>query len=449
MNLSISTNTQAILLLTAPLITGKNGSGNGELLMHGEYRRYARQLRHLGLVPADLLGTKSAELLRELETVIPADRVSRLLDRGFLMSQAVERWQSCAIWILSRADPEYSKKMKDRLKEDAPAVLYGCGQPTLLESGGLAVVGSRHVDEALIEYSEAVGRQCALAKKNVISGAAPGIDRAAMRGALQAGGRATGVLADSLERAALNRENRNWLLEEQLALVSPYDPSAGFNIGHAMQRNKVIYALADVALVVSAEYEKGGTWAGATEQLQKLRFIPVYVRSNGEIGRGLEGLAHMGAQPWPNPQHSDEFLAIFDWSQSKRGKEQPKLAFQSATQDADTQAADLTHSERAIATIKTGSDVSVSGESQFEAQRNTDTSPDGQPAREPAQALIACVRDILSDLLASPKAEAEVAVALQVSSSQARLWLQELVREGLVEKRTKPVRFVVQQKRLL
>src|ERR1039458_3546598 len=113
--------------------------------------------------------------------------------------QSSQRTREEAAWILSRADPEYPKKMKDRLKEDAPAVLYGCGQPTLLESGGLAVVGSRHVDEALIEYSEAVGRHCALAKKNVISGAAPGIDRAAMRGALQAGGRATGVLADSLE----------------------------------------------------------------------------------------------------------------------------------------------------------------------------------------------------------------------------------------------------------
>jgi predicted Rossmann fold nucleotide-binding protein DprA/Smf involved in DNA uptake len=41
--------------------------------------------------------------------------------------------------------------------------------------------------------------------------------------------------------------------------VSPYDPSAGFNVGHAMQRNKVIYALADAVLVIRAEFEKGGT----------------------------------------------------------------------------------------------------------------------------------------------------------------------------------------------
>jgi DNA processing protein len=107
-----------------------------------------------------------------------------------------------------------------------------------------------------------------------------------MRGALEASGKVAGVLADSLERAALNREPRNVLMDGQLVLISPYDPSAGFNVGHAMQRNKLIYVLADAALVVSSDYEKGGTWAGAVEQLDKLRLVPVYVRSNRETGKG-------------------------------------------------------------------------------------------------------------------------------------------------------------------
>lgn len=339
MSSSISTNTQAILLLTAPLITGQNGATNGDLLTHGEYRRFARQLRDLGHAPADLLGSDSAELLRELEALIPSDRVRRLLDRGFLVSQAIERWQSRAIWVLSRADAEYPRKIKNRLKEDSPTVLYGCGEPTLLESGGLAIVGSRHADQTLINYTEAVGRQCALAKKSVISGGAQGIDRAAMGGALEAGGKVTGVLADSLERAALNRENRNWLLEEQLALISPYDPSAGFNVGHAMQRNKVIYALADAALVVSADFEKGGTWAGATEQLQKMRFVPIYVRSTGEIGRGLQALTSMGAKPWPNPNSSDELLSVLDLTSTSSADQQPQLSFQSAVNNVNVTAA--------------------------------------------------------------------------------------------------------------
>lgn len=43
-----------------------------------------------------------------------------------------------------------------------------------------------------------------------------------------------------------------------------------------MQRNKLIYALADASLVVSSDLNKGGTWAGAVEQLDKLKFVPVY-----------------------------------------------------------------------------------------------------------------------------------------------------------------------------
>ena len=71
----------------------------------------------------------------------------------------------------------------------------------------------------------------------------------------------------------MNREHRNLLLDGQLVLISPYDPSAGFNVGNAMQRNKLIYALADTSLVVSSDLNKGGTWAGAVEQLDKLKFV--------------------------------------------------------------------------------------------------------------------------------------------------------------------------------
>jgi predicted Rossmann fold nucleotide-binding protein DprA/Smf involved in DNA uptake len=93
-------------------------------------------------------------------------------------------------------------------------------------------------------------------------------------------------------------------------LISPYDPAAGFNVGHAMQRNKLIYALADAALVVNSDYEKGGTWAGAIEQLERLRLVPVYVRSNGETAKGLEALRRRGALPWPNPVTPEELAAV-------------------------------------------------------------------------------------------------------------------------------------------
>jgi predicted Rossmann fold nucleotide-binding protein DprA/Smf involved in DNA uptake len=299
-NPALSANTTAILLLTAPLIAVR-GQRSAELLTPGEYRKLARRLQELQAEPADLLTPAAGPLLDDLAASIEKPRLERLLARGFLLSQAVERWEARAIWVVSRADPAYPQKLKSRLRAASPAVLYGCGNRAILRDGGLAVVGSRNVDDALIEYTAGIGRLAASAGHVLVSGGARGIDQAAMCGALEAGGKVVGVLADSLERTAMRREHRNMLLEDQLLLLSPYDPGARFNVGHAMQRNKVIYALADAALVVSADLNKGGTWAGATEQLEKLHLVPVFVRTAAEGSAGLEGLLGKGARPWPDP----------------------------------------------------------------------------------------------------------------------------------------------------
>src|SRR5436190_2929359 len=261
----LTPNTQAILLLTAPLVAGR-GETSCDLLSLGEYNKLTRILREKQKQPADLIGPGARDLLQFCAQPFGRERLDSLLARGFLLSEAVERWNARAIWVISRADSSYPRRLKSRLKEDAPPLLYGCGEIGLLEKGGLAVVGSRHVDDELISFTENVGRLTANSRRPVISGGAKGIDRAAMHGALLAEGDVTGVMADSLERAALARDNREALMEGRLVLISPYDPAAGFNVGHAMHRNKVIYALADAGLVVTSDIDEGGTCAEGIEQ---------------------------------------------------------------------------------------------------------------------------------------------------------------------------------------
>lgn len=328
MSLPISQNTQAILLLTAPLIVGRS-LPSSELLTPGEYKKLAKLLEAREGQPSDLLAPGAEGLLAECAGLFDGDRLGRLLGRGFLLSQAIERWQARAIWVVSRADTEYPARLSARIGDDTPPVLWGCGDTAILDSGGLAVVGSRNADGTLLEYGAGIGRLAAEAGHTLVSGGARGIDQAAMSGALEAGGKAAGVLADSLERAALQRDNRDLLMDGRLAVVSPYDPAAGFNVGHAMQRNKLIYALAEAALVVSSDYETGGTWAGAVEQLEKLRFVAVYVRSTGDIQKGLEALQRKGALPWPNPATPEQFtraLAV-DAAGDRAAARQGRLPF--------------------------------------------------------------------------------------------------------------------------
>jgi DNA processing protein len=311
MTSGLSSDTQAVLLLTAPLISGR-ASSNADVLSSGEFKRLTRRLRELKSKPGDLLSPDRNKLLEACAAVVERERLERLLDRGFLLGQVVERWQTRAIWVKSVADPGYPLRLKTLLADDAPPVLYGCGDVGFLDGGGLAVVGSRNADDELLDYAVNVGRLAAKAGKAIVSGGAKGIDRSAMFGGLDGGGRAIGVLSDSLERSAMNRENRDQIIDSRLVLVSPYDPSAGFNVGNAMQRNKLIYALADAALVVSSDLDKGGTWAGATEQLDRLRMVPVYVRSRPKSSAGIDALLRKGAVAWPDPEDARAFDAVFD-----------------------------------------------------------------------------------------------------------------------------------------
>ena len=108
-----------------------------------EYNRVARILYDNQREPGDLLGPEANDLFKNLQSVADSGRLARLLGRGFLLSQAIERWQTRSIWVISRADPNYPRRLKERLKDSAPAVLYGCGDETILETGGLAIVGSQ------------------------------------------------------------------------------------------------------------------------------------------------------------------------------------------------------------------------------------------------------------------------------------------------------------------
>ena len=250
-----------------------------------------------------------------------------LVGKGVVLGLAIEKWQRAGIWVLSRMDEDYPVKLKNRLKEHAPPILYGCGNQKLLKGDGVAVVGSRKATEDDLKFTSALGANLAKSGKTVVSGGARGIDAAAMLGAIQAEGTVIGILSDSLLRMSVSQQYRKALQQKNLVLIFPYFPEATFNVGNAMGRNKFIYCLADQAIVVHSGRE-GGTWNGALENLKK-QWVPLWVKRSDDKQAGNYELVNQGGM-WLSDNILSEGIAQLDTPSKQQTTEELPLSVMSA-----------------------------------------------------------------------------------------------------------------------
>jgi predicted Rossmann fold nucleotide-binding protein DprA/Smf involved in DNA uptake len=412
----MSEDTKAILLLCGHL-----GSGcDFEPLSLGDYNQIVRWLLSKTMRPADLLaGTAIHDVA--LDTGISEERLNALVKRGVKLGFAVEQWNQSGLWVISRSDAEYPRRYKDHLKEKAPPLLFGAGDPVLLQGGGLAIVGSRDVDETGQTFAGDVAAWCARGGMPVISGGARGVDQIAMASALEAGGIVIGVLSDTLLRRSVTREARNALADGRLLLVSPYHPEAGFTVGNAMGRNKLVYALADYGLVVSAEHKKGGTWEGAVEELKRKPGRPVFIRMTGSVPVGNRKLLELGGIPFPGTSSADSPAVVL---------KEAAAGITTVPEEGDLPLFTQVTNARAPAMVRA-------------------TPPREEPKPvEPPVALGAvpatiyeAVLPVIVAALEKPAPAAELATRLSVSKAQLEVWLKQAVSEKKLKKLSKPVRY--------
>jgi len=294
--------TQAIALLCAPV--GDSGSGAAPLTP-ARWADLCAQMKVAGIGgAADLASLEQEELEKRLALAAEdAFRIHQRFARADAIEAELDRLAQEGVWTLTVADADYPERLKRYLGRQAPPVLFGAGKPSLLNLGpgaqALAIVGSRSIDENGKDYARELAAACARQGIAVVSGAARGVDQIAMNAALGEGGVVIGVMADSLLPQSSRPDTREALDSGNLALITPYNPAVPFNAGLAMGRNKLIYALADWAVVVRCDPNKGGSWAGAIEAIKKGR-VPVFARPDAEAGPGNAELLRRGALPFPD-----------------------------------------------------------------------------------------------------------------------------------------------------
>lgn len=200
--------------------------------------------------------------------------------------------------ILTLADADYPRRLFDIA--DPPPLLYVKGEPALLSRPGIALVGARSATAAGEANAEAFARAFAQQGLVVISGLALGIDAAAHRGALAAGGASAGtvaVIGTGIDRiyparnAALARE-----IAASGAVVSEF-PLGTPPLQHNFpRRNRLIAGLAEGVLVVEAALGSGSliTARLATETGREVFAIPGSIHS--PLSRGCHRLIRDGAK---------------------------------------------------------------------------------------------------------------------------------------------------------
>jgi len=444
----LAAKTQAILLLTAYF--SRSTSSEAKPLTNKEWGRFAFWLKNQEMVPEDLLtGDLSQKLAGWTDFKITSDRIQTLLNRGSALAMAMEKWTRSGLWVLTRSDSDYPKRLKARLGNDAPPVFFGCGNRNLLNQGGIAVIGSRKTSDADLQFSHDLGAKSANDGRSVVSGGAKGVDEAAMLGALESEGTAIGVLANDLLRAATSAKYRKYLMANNLVLLSPFYPEAGFNAGNAMQRNKYIYCLSDAAIAVHSG-TSGGTWNGVIENI-KQNWVPMWVKPTDDSEAGNSALVQKGAKWLPDNLSETGFAHLLQTADSSADQgadlfaQQQEVAVPEVT--VNEPLADMGQQEENEVTSdkvvkETAEDASRPSPKQEHATPSPVSSDQCEEKTAGTQlSLYNHFLLLLRNETGSPKTIDELLEATQLHKTQLNEWLKQAVADDKVTKLNRPVRY--------
>lgn len=282
--------------MTALVLASRLGDRQRPSLPAGAWHKLVAALNDAGISPDDLVGRQqSLADLPSLDTDLVA-RIDSLIKGSGAVTFEYEELRRKGVRAVAFGGDDYPERLMRFLGHAAPPLLFVVGESSLLGRGGVAIVGSRNVNPEGAEVAKDVARAAVGAGLPVVSGGARGVDQLAMNAAFMGGGGVVGVLADSLLKRIRSADILRALDSGEICLVTQQHPESGFSPAAAMARNKIVYALSDVTVVVATDEDKGGTWAGAVEALKR-GYGKVAVWCGAGAGPGNAALEKRGAIP--------------------------------------------------------------------------------------------------------------------------------------------------------
>lgn len=257
-------------------------------------------LRHFGS-PEDIFFADREELLLA-EDVSPAQAELALNRDLSAADRILADCQRLGQRIMTIQDAEYPQRLRNIF--DPPLALYVRGRvPAIDEEAAVAVVGTRSCTPYGVASAERLSQELAASGAVVVTGLARGVDSAAARGALRAGGTVVGVTGSGLD-VVYPPENRD-LYEDVAAagvLLSEYPPGSEPEKHHFPARNRIMSGLSVAALVVEAPERSGAliTARLTLEQGREIYAVPGPIGAPASVGcnRLIRDGAGLAAEGW-------------------------------------------------------------------------------------------------------------------------------------------------------
>ena len=257
-------------------------------------------LRHFGS-PEDIFFADREELL--LAEDVPPGQAELALNRDLSAADRIlADCQRLGQRILTIQDAEYPQRLRNIF--DPPLVLYVKGRmPVMDEEAAIAVVGTRECTPYGTACGERLGRELAASGAVVVTGLARGVDSAAARGALRAGGSVVGVTGGGLD-VVYPPENGDLYADVAArgVLLSEYPPGSPPDKAHFPVRNRIMSGLSVAALVVEAPGHSGAliTARLALEQGREVYAVPGPIDAPDSVGcnRLIRDGAGLAAEGW-------------------------------------------------------------------------------------------------------------------------------------------------------
>ncbi len=231
----------------------------------------------------------------ELLCDIPRSALEALRDKSLEQTEYIlADCDRLGVDILTIQDARYPERLRQLF--DPPAVLYIKGKlPPIDEEVAIAVVGAREATPYGLDMAGRLGLQLAGQGATVVSGIARGVDTAALRGALKAGGQVVSVLGNGVDRIypASNRE----LYEDVAvagALVSEYPPGTEPSPRHFPVRNRIISGMALGVVVVEGSQTSGSLITARLSLDQNRDVFAVPGNADAPMSRGPNFLIRQG-----------------------------------------------------------------------------------------------------------------------------------------------------------